>query len=287
MFNFNLQLQKYKKLLIFLIKQFVHSLNNSKYGRSLSEYIFNSIREEVKNIQHNGHNFTFSTPNQLCHFRRNTFSTKEPETLCWIDTFGENTILWDIGANIGLYSIYAAKVKNSSVYSFEPSVFNIEVLARNIYLNSLTSNITIVPMPLNDKMGISNLQLTTTELGGALSTFEHKIGFDGKNINDVFETSLVGITLDFAHSSLGIPLPDYIKIDVDGIEHFILQGGDFVLKHVKSILIEINDDFVEQSSICVDILKRQGFNLQSKNVSSLFSDDDSPFKHSCNQIWSR
>ena len=40
-----------------------------------------------------------------------------------------------------------------------------------------------------------------------------------------------------------IPLPDYIKIDVDGIEHYILKGSEKVINNAKSVLIEINDDF--------------------------------------------
>ena len=44
----------------------------------------------------------FSVPNELNYFRVNTFSSKEPETLDWIDTLKPGTVLWDIGANIGL-----------------------------------------------------------------------------------------------------------------------------------------------------------------------------------------
>ena len=48
--------------------------------------------------------------NYYTSLRVNTFYSKEPETLKWIDNFNEdkNIIFWDIGANIGLYSIYAA-----------------------------------------------------------------------------------------------------------------------------------------------------------------------------------
>ena len=61
--------------------------------------------------------------------------TKEPETLEWIDQFkGDKIVFWDIGANVGLYSIYAAlKHKDIQIISFEPSVNNLRVLSRNIY----------------------------------------------------------------------------------------------------------------------------------------------------------
>ena len=57
----------------------------------------------------------FFVPNQLLNWRVDTFFTKEPETLEWIDNFEkkENLTFWDIGANIGLYSIYnSLKIPN-------------------------------------------------------------------------------------------------------------------------------------------------------------------------------
>jgi len=46
-------------------------------------------------------------PGELPVFRANTLLTKEPETIAWIDTFEPGETLWDIGANVGVYSLYA------------------------------------------------------------------------------------------------------------------------------------------------------------------------------------
>ena len=75
------------------------------------------------------------------------------------------SVLWDIGANVGLYSVYAAKKHNCKIWAFEPSVFNLELLARNIYLNELTNNICIVPIALSDKLGSSQMHMTSSEWG--------------------------------------------------------------------------------------------------------------------------
>ena len=49
----------------------------------------------------------FYIPNPMCAMRADRFSTKEPETLCWIDEYGtQGSTLFDVGANIGQYSIY-------------------------------------------------------------------------------------------------------------------------------------------------------------------------------------
>ena len=76
-----------------------------------------------------------------------------------------------VGANVGIYSVYAAKVRECKVYAFEPSVFNLEILARNIHLNELVEQVTIVPLPLSNRLQKSKLNMSTTDWGGALSTF--------------------------------------------------------------------------------------------------------------------
>ena len=82
---------------------------------------------------------------------------KEPETIQWINNFDKTKkiIFWDIGANIGLYSIYAAtKFKEIEVIAFEPSTSNTRVLSRNISLNKLTNKINIFQLALSDTPNI-------------------------------------------------------------------------------------------------------------------------------------
>ena len=129
----------------------------------------------TQEVFHNNIKMIFSVPNYLNRGRVFTFSTKEPETLDWIDSFSEGITFWDIGANIGLYSIYAASKKNCQVFSFEPSVFNLELLARNINLNKLQEKITIIPLPLCNKMGPNNMLFTTTDWGGHFQLLERKL----------------------------------------------------------------------------------------------------------------
>ena len=65
----------------------------------------------------------FFIPNEMTKWRVDTYFTKEPETLEWIDSFNkkEKIIFWDIRTNIGLYSIYAAlKFENIEVIALEP-----------------------------------------------------------------------------------------------------------------------------------------------------------------------
>ncbi len=77
----------------------------------------------------------------------------------------EGAVFWDVGSNIGLYSCYAAKARGIRVFACEPSVFNLELLAKNIYLNELVEKVVIVPLPLSDSIKTSTLNMSTMEWG--------------------------------------------------------------------------------------------------------------------------
>ena len=192
-------------------------------------------------------------------------------------------IVLDVGANVGLYSCYAAKAKHCRVFSFEPSVFNLEVLARNIYLNKLSDKISILSFPLSNSLAFNELKMSSFEFGGALSTFGEDYGQDGKPLNEIFSFNTIGISADTAVDKLKIPLPDYIKIDVDGIESLILQGGTYVLSKVKGVLIEINEDFEAQLLQSQSYLKSAGLVMISKTN----ADHESIISKNYNQIWVR
>ena len=263
-------------------------LSKTKIGGYAYEQIFNLAMDSTQSLTHNQTQLVFSVPNSLNRYRIDSFSTKEPETLEWIDNFPPESVLWDIGANIGLYSCYAAKARSCKVFAFEPSVFNLELLARNIYLNQLTSDVVIIPLPLSNNLGISTLNMTTREWGGALSAFGQDYGWDGKQIKQVFNFRTIGISADNAVNLLSIQQPNYIKIDVDGIEHLILSGASHVLNIVHGVLVEVNDDFLEHADQCNKILLQAGLVLKEKRHAEMFNSSNSfGGGHVWNQIWIR
>lgn len=254
-------------------------------GRYVLEEGLGTAMNRTWSVRHQGVDLTFAVPNRVNRFRISTLSTKEPETLEWIDGIPRDAVLWDIGANIGLYTCYAAKARGCGVFAFEPSVFNLELLARNIFLNELTAWVTIIPLPLSDGLGISSLNMTSREWGGAMSTFGQSYGQDGRALQKVFEFQTIGVSMADAVELLKVPQPEYIKMDVDGIEHLILKGGAAVLRHVKGVLIEINDEFEKQAVDSARYLTDAGLVLKAKRHAEMF--ENSAFKNSYNQIWQR
>ena len=264
----------------------VNLCSTNRIGRYFNQQIINNSMNQSQTIHHQGTEFDFTVPNSLNYFRVNTFSTKEPETLEWIDKIPDGSIFWDIGANVGLYSCYAAKARNCQVFAFEPSVFNIELLARNIFLNDLSHQVTIIPLPLTDRLNQSTLNMTSTDWGGALSTFGQNYGDDGQTLKTVFQFQTIGLSIDDAVQMFKLPMPDFIKMDVDGIEHLILKGGMKVLKNVKSVLVEINEDFENQAIESPTYLQEAGLVLKEKRHSEMF-DNNPRFGNTYNQIWHR
>ena len=210
-----------------------------------------------------------------------TFFTKEPETINWMDKHGSNKkCLYDLGANVGIYSIYYAKKFDAKVFSFEPSFKNLELLARNIRLNSLQEHITIISNPLTEKFLVSKYFQGDFKAGAAEASFdnkgyvkEHEIKNKHtiKNKEKIFYNTL-GISIDNLIDKNLIDLPKLIKIDVDGNEIEILNGCTNFLEKAKkiSILIETRPETekaVEQKLI----------NYGFKKISSL--EDNSIWKN--------
>ena len=100
--------------------------------RSFFIYFNDFIQERsYKSIKILNKKIIFFVPNFLTNWRVDTYFSKEPETLEWIDSFDmkEKLIFWDIGANIGLYSIYnSLKHPKSTTIAFEPSSLNLRIL---------------------------------------------------------------------------------------------------------------------------------------------------------------
>ncbi len=256
-------------------------------GRYRNDMIVGSAMEQTVTVSHQGEKLVLHVPNWLCRYRAETFSTKEPETLEWIDNLPEGCTLWDVGANVGLYTVYAARRRNCRVYAFEPSVFNLELLARNAWANGVAERVCLVPLALNDGTGASQLRMTSTDWGGALSTFGRDVGWDGKPMKPVFEFRTMGLSMEDAVQRLGLPQPDFIKMDVDGIEHMILKGGAAVLRSVRGVLIEINDDFLEQAEGARALLSAAGLQLAGKRHSQILETSAHGFDHTYNQMWVR
>ena len=151
-------------------------------------------------------------------------------------------------------------------------------IVRIIVSKHFSEKVRIFPFALSNHSGFNLFKMNDPVWGGALSTFGEDYDQNGIGFKTSFEYSIAGVSADKVVEFLSSPKPDYIKIDVDGIEHLILNGGKKVLIHVKSILIESSNNFLEQTDGIKSILTEAGFELVKEVVI------DNNYK---NQIWNK
>ncbi len=79
---------------------------------------------------HNGEGkaILFSCPSRKAHFRARTLLSKEPDTIEWLKGMKDGDVFWDIGANVGVYTLFAA-ANHVKVYAFEPESRNYSLLS--------------------------------------------------------------------------------------------------------------------------------------------------------------
>ena len=203
----------------------------------------------------------------MVDFFRARACEKEPETVEWIETYVKaGDIFFDIGANIGAYSLIATAYHQGdlTVHSFEPSFSTYHQLCRNIIENGFQKSITPYMVGLTDKVGMVSFHYRSLDAGRA----EHWLGADVSENSAsqfVYSQQLFGFSMDHLIESFGLPVPNHIKLDVDGTEVEVLHGAEKTLQRegVKSILVEVRD--VDGMSATVDeILVSKGFHLASK-----------------------
>jgi FkbM family methyltransferase len=151
-------------------------------------------------------------------------------------------VVYDIGGNIGEMALFCAhKVGNEGkVYSFEPLDETYEVLRENIALNKYDNRLKAFNVALSDKTGEADLFAASEQ--NDLGSFEdgsHTL-YATKDRGTFLQTIRMD-TLDNKQKEL-LP-PDFMKIDVEGAELFVLKGGaETIKKYHPKLLLEFNAD---------------------------------------------
>lgn len=197
-------------------------------------------------------------------------ATKEPETVRWINSFPEGIVFWDIGANCGSYSLYAALEKNCRVLAFEPAFSNYDALNTNIQLNSADDRVSAYCLAFHDKKSITGLQMQRTKAGGSGSSFESPVDHKGELFAPCFIQGALGISIDAFIEEYRADIPNAMKIDVDGNEDRILEGAVGTLKNseLRWLSVELNDARTDYVRMVTALLNASGFSLVNKTIAS-------------------
>lgn len=191
---------------------------------------------------------------------------KEPWTVDWIrQNVGPGDVVYDIGANVGPYSlISAARIGPSGrVVSFEPGYASFAHLCDNLALNNFGDRIIPVPLPLSSRTSLGGFSYHRLYPGYA----RHAVDGDraeGADVREmVFRQHVLMVRLDDAIKLFGLPRPNHMKIDVDGWEAEILEGGPdaFGDPGLRTVLIEVE---VVNTDAVTRVLSSKGFKLDRR-----------------------
>lgn len=226
-----------------------------------------------------GSRVSFHAPSEVADWRIRTAATKEPDMIDWIDRIPHGSVLWDVGANVGIFTVYAARARHLRVVACEPSIFNLETLVRNLALNDVTHLVSVMPLPISDRDDAAILEYSSTDVGGAFVEF--RSGADGRP--SVVAHPTLCCSLDTLVARFKLPAPTHLKIDVDGAEVAVLKGAANALSHVQQVMVETAAG--PHGDPIRDLLRGTGFEFVRRAASPLATDPR--YSTLANEQWDR
>jgi len=183
----------------------------------------------------------------------------------------------DVGANIGLYSILAAKRvgPSGSVWAFEPSAESLARLERNLTLNSC-SRVRVFRMALADTPNTSMSLASDPGFGDAYRYLRLQTHSSGGNSGEVVPVT----TLDAWAAANGVSRLDFLKVDIEGGEYRMFLGArEFLASNPKAVIMfECEADWCARAGChprdVFDLLGSLGFKLYTWDGRSRRWDDD-------------
>ena len=223
--------------------------------------------DETDSLVYQGKNVKFYTPTKKTAGRVKKIFRKEPITITWMDNMKQGDIVIDIGANVGMYSLMSAVSRSARVYAFEPEASNYNILCQNIRLNNVGDRVTAYCAGNLDYDGFSVLNIAHDRdvgPGGSCHTVEEEKNFDLTSMRVAFKQGINTVMLDTFCKQMNI-IPDHIKMDVDGLEHRVIDGGVDSIRKAKTVIIELNTNLQEHNN-AISKMKSLGFKLDETQV---------------------
>lgn len=217
--------------------------------------------ESVALLDYDRHPIRIGVSSPMEYHTRLHSCKKEPETIRWIEeALAPGDVLYDIGANVGTYTLVADAVwrERIRIVSIEPSPINFARLLRNLALNRCEERVTALPVALADRTGLLPFHCQNLTAGGSLHALGEARDHRGEPFIPVATTSILSYDLDTLVEQFHLPEPTHLKLDVDGTELSILRGAPRTLRAARSVLVEVDDHRADGSAIQA-LLEEHGF----------------------------
>ncbi len=205
---------------------------------------------------------TFRTGHGRLVWRAREFLREEPMLIEWIDQFQGDDCFYDIGANVGCFSLYAAK-RGVKTFSVEPEYFNLSLLYENIFLNKLQDKCTPLPVAVGDSTQVDVFYLKSISKGDALHCIGRKSYMLDDPSSSEYRLNTLVMKLDDLIEHFNLPKPTRLKIDVDYNELQIIKGAEKTLDNVREIYVELDLKLEEHREV-LEVLKKRYFSVVNK-----------------------
>jgi FkbM family methyltransferase len=184
---------------------------------------------------------------------------KEPWTVRWLErNLRTDDVLYDIGANVGVYSLIAAHVsrRRARIVAIEPAYGNYAELCENLLLNDAQDVVVPLPLVLCAERRLGSLSYRDTTPGAAMHTLDAAEP-------GAYRQPVLVYPLDDLVDLFDLPVPTLIKLDVDGSEAAVLEGAERTLRDpaLRSLVVEVD---VAQTDRVTDLLDRAGFTMAER-----------------------
>jgi FkbM family methyltransferase len=221
---------------------------NSKSQKEINEYPRQLIIDDLTPSS-----VRFNVHNPVEHFRVADYGDEKYFLKLFLLNLKGDDVVFDIGASIGLFTVCAATfVRSGKIFAFEPDPENRERLLENIRLN-LLENIVVVDWAVSDAEGEATLH--TDGSAGYAPSFIKKQGSNAPQGQVKVKTS----SLDLRLSNSDLPIPDVLKIDVEGAEGLCIKGTQKLLSHAfgrrpRLIFLELHPEFLSDFKTSAEIV---------------------------------
>jgi FkbM family methyltransferase len=165
----------------------------------------------------------------------------------------EGDIIYDIGAHVGFYTLLSSHLTGNKghVVAFEPFPENMQFLANHMKLNKV-KNVTLIAKAVSNYSGQTSFELAESSSMGHIST--------GINSSTTITVDVVGLDQFIVERQL--PLPDVIKVDIEGEEFKFLEGAKQLLES-RSVKLFLATHGHEVHLKCLTFLRNLGYQVMS------------------------
>lgn len=184
----------------------------------------------------NGASAMFNTSSGIERWRVETLVGEEETIVKFLDHIQPSDVVYDIGANIGMYACFVATQldsKDGHLVAVEPHPSNVQRLEENLR-NNATCDFSVLESALGDEEG----EVKLVDEGDIPGVGTHQINQSG-------DIKVEQRSVDSLVSDSEIPPPDVVKIDVEGAEARVLEGFGDVLDTVRVLFCEIHPEMME------------------------------------------